>query len=129
MCPLTRVVCAGSLSASQPRRASSSYSDSDPSPAVSPTRDMETGHQASTSPDGESRDESDKEDDDNDKGKSSSNNGSNAADIRVTRFECSDATADVAWSLSDPWVYATLSYDGAIVVHHVPSKEKYKILL
>ena len=62
MCPLTRVVCAGSLSASQPRRASSSYSDSEPSPAVSPTRDMETGHQASTSPDGESRDESDKED-------------------------------------------------------------------
>ena len=73
-------------------------------------------------------DESDKDDDD-DKGKKSSNNESNAADIRVTRYECSDATADVSWSLSDPWVYATLSYDGAIVVHHVPSKEKYKILL
>ena len=54
---------------------------------------------------------------------------SNAHDVRVTRFECSDTNADVAWSASDPWVYATLSYDGAIVVHHVPSKEKYKILL
>ena len=54
---------------------------------------------------------------------------SNANDIRVTRFECSDVTADISWSASDPWVYATLSYDGAIVVHHVPSKEKYKILL
>ncbi|KAL3797064.1 hypothetical protein ACHAW5_007565 [Stephanodiscus triporus] len=56
-------------------------------------------------------------------------NESNAQDIRVKRFECSDVTADLAWSADDPWVYATLSYDGAIVVHHVPSKEKYKILL
>ena len=54
---------------------------------------------------------------------------SNAHDIRVTRFECSDVTADLAWSATDPWVYATLSCDGAIAVHHVPSKEKYKILL
>ena len=59
----------------------------------------------------------------------SSRDESNAQDIRVTRFECSDVTADLAWSAADPWVYATLSYDGAIVVHHVPSKEKYKILL
>lgn len=54
---------------------------------------------------------------------------SSAQDIRVTRYECSDAAADLAWCASDPWVYATLSRDGAIVVHHVPSKEKYKILL
>ena len=63
-----------------------------------------------------------------DKGKTSGNE-SSAHDIRVTRFECSDVTADLAWSASDPWIYATLSYDGAIAVHHVPSKEKYKILL
>ena len=63
--PLTPLCCAGSLAASQPRRASSSYSDSEPgsgprspSPAVSPSH----GHQASASPDGEFRDESDKED-------------------------------------------------------------------
>jgi len=56
-------------------------------------------------------------------------NNSIAQDVRVTRFECSDVTADLAWSTTDPWVYATLSHDGAVVVHHVPSKEKYKILL
>jgi len=56
-------------------------------------------------------------------------NESNASDIRVTRFECSDVTTDLTWSASDPWVYATLSCDGGLVVHHVPSKEKYKILL
>ncbi|KAL7483575.1 hypothetical protein ACHAW6_009206 [Cyclotella cf. meneghiniana] len=50
-------------------------------------------------------------------------------DVRVSRFECSDTTADVCWSASDPWIYATLSCDGSLVVHHVPSKEKYKILL
>ena len=74
-----------------------------------------------TSDDG---DEYDKED----KGKASRNE-SSASDIRVTRFECSDVTADLAWSASDPWIYATMSSDGAVVVHHVPSKEKYKILL
>ena len=63
------------------------------------------------------------------KGESSPKNESNSQDIRVTRHECSDVTADVAWSATDPWIYATLSYDGAIIVHHVPSKEKYKILL
>ncbi len=77
---------------------------------------------APKSDDGE--DESEKED-----RSKSSRNESNAQDIRVTRFECSDVTADLAWSAADPWVYATLSYDGAVVVHHVPSKEKYKILL
>jgi WD40 repeat protein len=50
-------------------------------------------------------------------------------DVRVSRFECSDTTADVCWSASDPWMYASLSCDGTLVVHHVPSKEKYKILL
>ena len=63
------------------------------------------------------------------KSNSPTNNNAIAHDIRVTRFECSDVTADLAWSTTDPWVYATLSHDGAVVVHHVPSKEKYKILL
>lgn len=61
--------------------------------------------------------------------KSPTTNSAYSHDIRVTRFECSDVTADIAWSTTDPWVYATLSHDGAVVVHHVPSKEKYKILL
>jgi len=73
--------------------------------------------------------EADDEDDKEDQSKSPRDNDSNAQDVRVTRFECSDVTADLAWSATDPWVYASLSYDGAMVVHHVPSKEKYKILL
>lgn len=61
--------------------------------------------------------------------KDSSSTKPSSNDIRVARFECSDTTADVCWSASDPWMYATLSCDGSLVVHHVPSKEKYKILL
>lgn len=61
--------------------------------------------------------------------KSPTKSSSYSHDIRVTRFECSDVTADIAWSTTDPWVYSTLSHDGVVVVHHVPSKEKYKILL
>ena len=72
---------------------------------------------------------SDEEDESVDKMKSKSSANESNADIRVTRFECSDVTTDLTWSASDPWVYATLSCDGGLVVHHVPSKEKYKILL
>jgi WD40 repeat protein len=50
-------------------------------------------------------------------------------DTRVSRYECTDTTADVCWSASDPWMYASLACDGTLAVHHVPSKEKYKILL
>lgn len=64
-----------------------------------------------------------------DKSKASRKSESNAHDVRVTSFECSDVIADLTWSASDPWIYATLSCDGVIVVHHVPSREKYKILL
>jgi hypothetical protein len=34
-----------------------------------------------------------------------------------------------AWSLSDPWIFASLSFDGNIVVNCVPSEYKYKIIL
>jgi hypothetical protein len=35
----------------------------------------------------------------------------------------------MTWSAADAWLYLTLGYDGNVVLHHVPSKEKYKILL
>lgn len=35
----------------------------------------------------------------------------------------------LAWSAGDPWIFASLSYDGRVVVNMVPSKEKYKIML
>lgn len=55
-------------------------------------------------------------------------NGNNP-DIRVKRMEMREAIYDTAWSAADPWIYVTLGYDGNIVLNHVPSKEKYKILL
>lgn len=50
-------------------------------------------------------------------------------DVRVTTMEMSEAVYDVAWSAADAWVYTTLGFDGSVVLNHVPSKEKYKILL
>ncbi|SCM25220.1 protein TSSC1, putative [Plasmodium chabaudi adami] len=34
-----------------------------------------------------------------------------------------------AWSKTDAWVFASLSYDGRCVINSVPTEEKYKILL
>lgn len=34
-----------------------------------------------------------------------------------------------SWAASEAWMYVTVAYDGTMVLHHVPSKEKYKILL
>ncbi|KAJ2359201.1 phosphatidylserine decarboxylase 1 [Coemansia erecta] len=33
------------------------------------------------------------------------------------------------WSNADPWVFASLSFDGRLVINTVPQEEKYKILL
>ncbi|KAI9466468.1 WD40-repeat-containing domain protein [Coemansia mojavensis] len=33
------------------------------------------------------------------------------------------------WSKADPWVFASLSFDGRLVINAVPQSEKYKILL
>ena len=55
--------------------------------------------------------------------------GGNAQDVRVTQMKMRGAVYDLEWSAADPWVYITLSLDGNVVLNHVPSKEKYKILL
>ncbi|KAG5459991.1 MAG: hypothetical protein BJ554DRAFT_8024, partial [Olpidium bornovanus] len=34
-----------------------------------------------------------------------------------------------AWSAADPWIFATLSYDGRLVVNFVPNSYKNNILL
>lgn len=52
-----------------------------------------------------------------------------APDVRVSRFEHGDSVYGMAWGAADAWVYATVGYDGKVVLNHVPSKEKYKILL
>jgi EARP and GARP complex-interacting protein 1 len=35
----------------------------------------------------------------------------------------------VAWSPAEAWMYCSLSYEGRVILNHVPSTEKYKILL
>jgi hypothetical protein len=52
-----------------------------------------------------------------------------APNVRVSRYEHGDAVYWAAWGAADAWIYMTLSYDGKAVLDHVPSKEKYKILL
>ncbi|KAJ1462390.1 WD40-repeat-containing domain protein [Pelagophyceae sp. CCMP2097] len=53
-----------------------------------------------------------------------------AADVLVRSFSQHDESINaVSWSACDAWVFASLSYDGRVLVHHVPGPEKYKILL
>lgn len=51
------------------------------------------------------------------------------ADMRVTRHEHVDSVYDMAWGAADAWIYVSVGYDGKVVLNHVPSNEKYKILL
>jgi len=43
--------------------------------------------------------------------------------------EHEDSVYAVEWSSVDPWIFASLSYDGRLVLNRVPRAEKYKILL
>jgi len=49
--------------------------------------------------------------------------------IRVSRHEHLDSVNAIAWGAADAWIYVSASYDGKVELNHVPSKEKYKILL
>lgn len=42
--------------------------------------------------------------------------------------EHEDSVYAVSWSVADAWLFASLSYDGRLVINHVPSQEKYAIL-
>lgn len=44
-------------------------------------------------------------------------------------FNISACIAGAAWSCFDPWLFASLSYDGHFVVSRVPNQTKYKVLL
>ncbi|KAI8911473.1 WD40-repeat-containing domain protein [Gorgonomyces haynaldii] len=35
----------------------------------------------------------------------------------------------ISWSSADPWIFASLSYDGRLLVNFVPQEHKYKIIL
>ena len=49
--------------------------------------------------------------------------------VRVSRYEHMDSVNAIAWGAADAWIYMSASFDGKVVLNHVPSKEKYKILL
>ncbi|EIE27740.1 WD40 repeat-like protein [Coccomyxa subellipsoidea C-169] len=56
--------------------------------------------------------------------------GAGAKDGKVQSYgDHEDSVYSVAWSTSDPWTFASLSYDGRVAVHRVPSQVKYKILI
>jgi EARP and GARP complex-interacting protein 1 len=48
----------------------------------------------------------------------------------VARFDDHEESVyAVEWSNADPWIFASLSYDGRVVVNVVPTDYKYKIIL
>ncbi|CAL1526948.1 unnamed protein product [Lymnaea stagnalis] len=49
--------------------------------------------------------------------------------VIATYEEHEDSVYAVDWSSADPWTFASLSYDGRVVINRVPRSEKYKILL
>ncbi|KAJ1667687.1 Protein tssc1 [Coemansia sp. RSA 1813] len=48
----------------------------------------------------------------------------------VAQFDDHETSVYAAhWSAADPWIFASLSFDGRMVINLVPREEKYKILL
>ncbi|KAJ2551516.1 Protein tssc1 [Coemansia sp. RSA 1933] len=48
----------------------------------------------------------------------------------VAQFDDHETSVYAAhWSAADPWIFASLSFDGRMVINLVPRDEKYKILL
>ncbi|CAK9023739.1 unnamed protein product [Durusdinium trenchii] len=43
--------------------------------------------------------------------------------------EHEDSCYSCCWSAADPWVFASVSFDGKLVVNRVPGEEKYRILM
>lgn len=64
-----------------------------------------------------------------DGGKERSVNGGGQNGVIATYEEHEDSVYAVEWSSSDPWLFASLSYDGRLIVNRVPKAVKYRILL
>jgi hypothetical protein len=50
-------------------------------------------------------------------------------ELVLTYDQHGETVYTAAWSLNDPWIFASLSFDGNIVVNCVPSEYKFKIIL
>lgn len=58
------------------------------------------------------------------------NDSKDPPDIKVKDIDQhEDSVYALAWSPADAWMFCSLSLDGRIILNHVPSTEKYKILL
>lgn len=44
-------------------------------------------------------------------------------------LEHEDSVYAAEWSNADPWIFASLSYDGRLVLNRVPKDEKYNLLI
>lgn len=52
-----------------------------------------------------------------------------AADEVIVKYEeHEDSVYNAVWSAADAWIFASLSYDGRLVINHVPQQEKFSIL-
>ena len=58
-----------------------------------------------------------------------SKRGKLADGILATYDQHEDSVYSVEWSVADPWTFASLSYDGRLVINKVQKTVKYKILL
>ena len=52
-----------------------------------------------------------------------------AEGVVSTYEEHEDSVYAAEWSTADPWLFASLSYDGRLVINRVPRAAKYSILL
>ena len=43
--------------------------------------------------------------------------------------EHEESVYTVQWASNDPWLLASLSYDGRLILNRVPKNEKFQILL
>lgn len=43
--------------------------------------------------------------------------------------EHEDSVYASCWSTSDPWTFASLSFDGRLIITRIPKKYKYQIIL
>lgn len=86
---------------------------------------------------GEEKDGDDDQEDENNDQDNNSNSSNQDGDIDVDPPNIKVRAIDqheesiysIAWSPADAWMYCSLSYDGRVILNHVPSTEKYKILL
>lgn len=70
------------------------------------------------------------EDELNDEGENGDRSSKVTPDGVIATYEEHEDSVYVAeWSSADPWLFASLSYDGRLVINRVPRAEKYKILL